>query len=266
MAGRSFTDAEKATAITLARMTSVDAAAATLNIDKRTLRGWVKAAPPPTDDDGWKAAEALAQQQLLTTLATGKIKQPNLIAVVAGIATDKLWRRRRWQEREQRKAAEAQAEQPPERTPIQQVTDVLPEERTRFVRDALLRTLDRDAEDKTKRMRGWQPKLTEAEQEATLLAFLEDVRGWTDEQFAQERAELDAEIAEYETWRATNEPSDWNPSHLPAEPPAADMLPAAVPELRPQPEPPPPPNVVLLPHGEHLEDHGSWQPLERRGW
>lgn len=132
MAAKSYTPGEKATAVALARMTSVDTAADMLTIDRRTLRGWVNAAPPAEDGDAWQAAEALAQQQLLTRLATGKITHPTLLATIAGIAGDKLWRRNRYAEREARKA-EAESEIDPEQAAIHEATDALPPELRRWL-------------------------------------------------------------------------------------------------------------------------------------
>jgi hypothetical protein len=253
MAGRTFTRAEKATAITLARMTSVDAAAATLTIDRRTLRGWVAAAPPPTDDDAWLAAEALAQQQLLTSLAAGKVKQPNLIAVVAGIATDKLWRRRRWREREARKAAEAEVEQP-ERSRTRELIDELPNERTRYLRDELDYLLAQPEELSTESTK------PEAEWEDEWCRHLEWVRDLSLDDFAKERTALDELRAVQEVqWREEQE-ARWRPkqeSPFPAEPTPEPAEPIRLDRSRPPPEP----SVVVLPMGEHLDDHPTWTPV-----
>jgi hypothetical protein len=99
----SYSGAQKREAVALARAAGAEYAAESLGVDPRTVRKWLEAAGDPPELDGtaagWTQLLDLAQSQVATALASGKVR-PKDAAVIAAIAERNL---RQLADREKRK-------------------------------------------------------------------------------------------------------------------------------------------------------------------
>lgn len=262
MPGRAFTNAERSTAVALARMTSVDSAAATLEIDRRTVRAWVNAAPPEDEGDAWAAAQRLAQQQLLTSLATGKVKQPNILAVVAGIATDKLHRLARRREVE---AGKHEPESPP--TPLRAAIDALTPEQHTLAAWTLRLEIDRDRLAAAQAVAHGEPRPPSREDDGHdvdddphVLAFLAEIAARSPDEI---RAELDR-VAKAQAQVTDEIRAAEQPPRIADAPEDAFRERVAI-DVTPTP-PPDAPRATERPTVVSSDVPEQWQPLGRFEW
>jgi hypothetical protein len=90
---KAVTPAQKREAVALAAIVGIEAAAEQLGWDRRTVRKWSEAAGHPPELDGtatgWRELLDLAQSQVATALASGKVR-PKDVAVIAAIAERNL--------------------------------------------------------------------------------------------------------------------------------------------------------------------------------
>jgi hypothetical protein len=194
---------------------------------------------------GWTLARDLAQARLHEQLATGKVNASQL-ATVAGIAERNVRYGELLRQREARRAAE-QAVEPEERDEIYEAANALPEERQRWLGDALRHELLR------RDIRGRDGNTVEVEahiEEVDLLAYIQGVGAWTDDEFATERTVLDAAMAGLSTVEHPVIPPRPQPTApLPAEPPQEPSKPlTAVVEV----------DITSQPD--------TWEPVHREEW
>jgi hypothetical protein len=86
---RSISPARRLAGMAMVRFVGVRNAARAVQVDERTLRGWLAKDNADTDHDAdaWRAAEALAQERMLTGLATGDARGLTAWSTAAGIAS-----------------------------------------------------------------------------------------------------------------------------------------------------------------------------------
>jgi hypothetical protein len=277
MPNKHYSVAQRLAGAVIARLKGTEAAAAELNMDRRTIRRWLQAAP----DDGWTLARDLAQARLQEALATGKVA-PSQLATIAGIADRNVRYGELLRQREQRKAAEGA---PTEDDAVHQAVELLPDELQVWLRDYL------DALELCDAIRahvGLPAVETEGE-EPPAADWLASLQESTAEQRAEVTAELHAQIAELTAgWKVIREGRKGYAvqyvidapgsryavrgnvlepalAHLPvideAPPlPARDVTPRpALEPVEPEPIPAWPPPVELLPAGQDLEPHPTWR-------
>lgn len=107
MPNKTYSHSQKLAGAALGRVLGIEAAAAELKVDKRTIERWLKAAP----QDGWTLARDLAQARLQEQLATGKVA-PSQLATIAGIADRNVRYGELIKQREAKRSAQADADAP----------------------------------------------------------------------------------------------------------------------------------------------------------
>jgi hypothetical protein len=153
-----ISQARKLAGVALARIIGVKAAARTMGVDPRSISSWLAAnAGADADEQAWQAAEQLAQERLLTGLATGDAKSIAAWATAAGVSS----RNRRYatliRRRDQRRAEQDEGGKPAndQQAAIHAAVEALPDEITDWLRDYI--ELQRDLDKIRERVGAEQP-------------------------------------------------------------------------------------------------------------
>jgi hypothetical protein len=166
-----------------------------LGVDRNSIRRWMKDHPP---DDDWQVVEAMAGAQLMERMAKGEIRSPRDLAIIKGIAGRNIRAKELIARREARRE---DAEKLPEPSPMRKAVDRLDNLRGRLFADEIRLALAR-------REAGLDPTPTsdpEADHDATLIAFVDELLALTDAEVEERTAALSAERLELDRIRNQQE-------------------------------------------------------------
>lgn len=270
MTRRTYSKAERLSAVFLARQASIAEAATVLGIPVRNVERWHAEVELPADQ--WEAIEQTLLARASDMSARGETR--GLVATLTGAGISA--RNRRYAELIRQREARQQAEPEPQAPdPFRAITDAMTDEQRALVRDAIDLTLrERQVEDSPV-----PDSRPEAEEEQALLDWLRAIAALTPEQVAAERATVRAALEAAEAAGLALRPpvlvepgtpqgvrarlaTDVTPeSPAPATPTDKERWMVNVTPEEPS-APIPAAPVTVLEAGEHLEDHPTWRRLE----
>lgn len=259
--------ARRLAGMALARVIGNNAAARTIGVEPKTVASWLEADPDSDhDEQAWRAAQALAQERMLTGLAKGDPRGLAAWATAAGIASRNVRYSQLIARREQRREAEKPAEPEPEAEWLTAL-DALDEVRTDLYAAKLRVELAK--------VRAGEPGDPESWQDdAAMLAHIQRLQALSDNEVREQLLALEPQWATHYNWPPPRiivaTILDQHEEALkPPEPVAAAPEPP-----RPAPTPPSPAWALPAPSGtinaglhvvrddEEDPDEHLWRPIE----